>query len=254
MAERRCFGKELNYLRLLILVCTPALHPREAYVKTFYAKSINMKEITILIADDHSLVREAWRIVLNSQEQFNVIAEAATAAEAIELSKKYRPGLVIMDINLPDLSGIVATPVIRKYAPLTKILAVSSHTQPAYVKSIMHKGASGYITKNSPKKEMFEAITEVYNGNLYLCSEIKNILSTRLIDTEHSDQGINALTQREIEVIGFVKEGYSSKEIAFFLCISTKTVEVHRHNILRKLNLKNSSSLVNLVHTRQLQF
>lgn len=168
--------KGIYCLHLLTTIYNPALQTKEGITEQWLIpdKSINMKDITILIADDHNLVREAWRVVLNSEQKFRVIAEAGNAAQAIDLSKELRPNVVIMDINLPGLSGIDATPIIRKYSPGSKILAVSSHTQPAYVKRIMQKGALGYITKNSPKREMFEAITEVYSGNRYLCSESPN--------------------------------------------------------------------------------
>jgi two-component system invasion response regulator UvrY len=117
---------------------------------------------------------------------------------------------------------------------------------------MMQKGAMGYVTKNSSREEMFRAIVEVYNGKKYVCEEIKNILSEQVISGEDQQSGLNALSQREIEIISFIRRGYSSKEIADALNISVKTVEVHRYNILKKLNLKNAAALVNFINNSQL--
>ncbi|HEY2720130.1 MAG TPA: response regulator transcription factor [Chitinophagaceae bacterium] len=206
-----------------------------------------MDKITILIADDHKLVRQIWEFVLNNHGRFHVIAECASGEEAIEISREMRPNVVIMDINLPGISGVEATAQIRKFSPDSKIIAVSMHTQASYVKTIMKNGAMGYVTKNSPKEEIFKAILEVSSDRKYICEEIKNILSASLIDGENEQQGVNYLSQREIEIISFIKSGSSSKEIATELHLSVKTVEVHRYNILKKLNLKNAAALVNFI-------
>jgi DNA-binding NarL/FixJ family response regulator len=211
-----------------------------------------MEKITILIADDHTLVRETWSFILNSDRRFKVIAESGSGEEAIELAKNLHPDIVIMDINLPGMNGIEATEQIRKFAPGSKILGVSLHTQPTYARKMMQKGAMGYVTKNSSREEMFKAIIEVHSGKKYVCDEIKNILSEQVISGEDQQSGLNALSQREIEVISFIKKGYSSKEISDALQISVKTVEVHRYNILKKLNLKNAAALVNFINNSQL--
>lgn len=211
-----------------------------------------MEKITILIADDHTLVRETWTFILNNDPRFFVIAECGTGEEAIELAKNLRPAVVIMDINLPGMNGIEATQLIRKYSPSSKILGVTLHTQPTYARKMMQKGAVGYVTKNSPSEELFRAIVEVNEGKKYVCEEIKNIISEQVIGGEDQPSGVNALSQREIEIISFIRQGYSSKEIADSLAISVKTVEVHRYNILKKLNLKNAAALVNFINNSQL--
>jgi two-component system invasion response regulator UvrY len=213
-----------------------------------------MEKITILIADDHTLVRETWSFILNTDARFNVIAECGSGEEAVELAKQLRPNIVIMDINLPGINGIEATQQIRKFSPASKILGVSLHTQPTYARKMIQKGAMGYVTKNSSREEMFKAIIEVQNGRRYICDEIKNILSEQVINGEDKQTGLNALSQREIEIINFIKKGFSSKEIAESLDISVKTVEVHRYNVLKKLNLKNSAALVNYINNSQLEF
>jgi DNA-binding NarL/FixJ family response regulator len=209
-----------------------------------------MEKISILIVDDHKLVREIWSFILNNDPRFRVIAETSSGERSIELARELKPDIIIMDINLPDISGIDATQQIRKYYPGAKILAVSLHTQPSYAKAIMKKGAMGYVTKSSSKEEMFKAINEIYRGMKYICKEMKNNLSGSIINESSQPQGINALSLREIKIIDFIKKGDSSKEIAQELCISVKTVEVHRYNILRKLNLKNSASLVNFINSQ----
>ncbi|MDB5253481.1 MAG: hypothetical protein JWP27_2650 [Flaviaesturariibacter sp.] len=213
-----------------------------------------MDKITILIADDHTLVRETWSFILNTDPRFTVVAESGSGEEAVELAKKLRPMIVIMDINLPGMNGIEATQLIRKFSPGSKVLGVSLHTQPTYARKMMQKGAMGYVTKNSSREEMFKAIMEIQAGKKYICDEIKNILSEQVISGEDQNTGLNSLSQREIEIISFIKKGNSSKEIADALNISVKTVEVHRYNILKKLNLKNAAALVNFINNSQLDF
>lgn len=212
-----------------------------------------MEKITILIADDHTLVRETWSFILNTDERFKVVAECGSGEEAVELAKQLRPSIVIMDINLPGINGIEATQLIRKFSPASKILGVSLHTQPTYARKMIQKGAMGYVTKNSSREEMFRAIIEVQGGKRYICEEIKNILSDQVLSGEDQALGLNSLSQREIEIINFIKKGFSSKEIAETLDISVKTVEVHRYNILKKLNLKNAAALVNYINNSQLE-
>lgn len=206
-----------------------------------------MEKITILIADDHKLIRETWSFILNSDSRFDVIAQCSNGEEAVALSQQLRPKVVLLDINMTPMSGIEATEQIRKFSPASKIIGVSMHSQPAYVKKLLKLGAHGYVTKNSPQQEMFEAIVEVSKGNRFICSEVKTILSEQAFDDETSS-GANALSGRELEIIKQIKNGLSSKEIASELNIFLKTVEVHRHNILKKLNLKNSAALVNYIN------
>ena len=208
-----------------------------------------MSKINILIADDHKLIRETWSYILNSDARFQVIGECGDAQEAVELARTKRPHVVLMDINMTPFSGLEATQRIRKISPGSKVIGVSMHSQPAYAKKMLQMGARGYVTKNSAKEEMIKAILEVNHGNKYICDEIKNIISEQLLDEKEDSPNINALTEREMQIINFIKEGLSSKEIATSLNISLKTVEVHRHNILKKLKLKNSASLVNFINT-----
>jgi DNA-binding NarL/FixJ family response regulator len=153
-----------------------------------------------------------------------------------------------MDINILPISGFEATERIKKVSPNTKVIGVSMHSQPAYAKKMLQIGAKGYVTKNSSKEEMIKAILEVNDGSRYVCEEIKNNISELVLEENKDVPNVNALTEREIQIINLIKEGQSSKEIASTLNISLKTVEVHRHNVLKKLKLKNSASLVNFIN------
>jgi DNA-binding NarL/FixJ family response regulator len=208
-----------------------------------------MKKITILIVDDHKLIRETWSFILGSDPRFEVIADCGDPEEAIKIAREQSPNIILMDINMVPMSGFDATEQIRRFSTDTKIIGVSMHSQPAYARKMLQVGAHGYVTKNSSREEMVKAILEVEKGNKYICEEIKNIISEQLTDTEMDRPDIQSLTEREIQIIHFIKGGSSSKEIAAELEISLKTVEVHRHNILKKLRLKNSASLVNFINS-----
>lgn len=207
-----------------------------------------MEKINVLIADDHKLIRETWSYILNSDPRFQVIAECGDSEQAVEVTKVKRPHIVLMDINIMPISGFEATERIKKVSPSTKVIGVSMHSQPAYAKRMLQIGAKGYVTKNSSKEEMIKAILEVNEGSKYVCEEIKNNISELVLEENKDVPNVNALTEREIEIINLIKEGHSSKEIAATLNISLKTVEVHRHNVLKKLKLKNSASLVNFIN------
>ena len=124
------------------------------------------------------------------------------------------------------------------------------HSQPAYAKKMLRLGAKGYVTKNSPRQEMLEAIAEVSKNQVYVCQEVKNILSDQMLNGDQANPDINNLSDREMQIVRALKEGLSSKEIASELNISLKTVEVHRHNILKKLKLKNTVSLINFINSQ----
>ena len=208
-----------------------------------------MGKITVLIVDDHTLIRETWSFLLGRNENFEVIAEVGDGQKAIDIARDKRPNIVLLDINMTPLNGFDVLKMIRKQSPGSKVIAVSMHSQPAYAKKMLRMGAKGYITKNSPRQEMLDAIMDVYNGNTYICQEVKNILSDQMLNEEDTAAGLNQLSEREIEVINQIRDGLSSKESADRLAISIKTVEVHRHNILKKLKVKNTASLINYINS-----
>ena len=208
-----------------------------------------MSKITVMIVDDHTLIRETWSFLLGRNENFDVIAELGDGQKAIDIARDKRPQIVLLDINMAPLNGFDVLKMIRKLSPGSKVIAVSMHSQPAYAKKMLRLGAKGYVTKNSPKQEMLDAIAEVNRGNIYICQEVKNILSDQMLGEEDATAGLNHLSEREIEFINQIRDGLSSKEIADKLGISIKTVEVHRHNILKKLKVKNTASLINYINS-----
>jgi len=211
-----------------------------------------MEKITILLVDDHKLIRDSWSFILNSDPRFSVIGETNSGEEAIDIASKKKPDIVLMDVNMSPINGFDATKQIHKLSPDSRIIAVSMHTMPAYAKRMLQLGAMGYVTKNSSKEEMITAIVEVSNGNKYICDEVKAILAEQELD-ENADKGdLNDLSRRELDIIKLIKEGLSSREIALQLDISLKTVEVHRYNVLKKLKLKNTASLVNYINAKGL--
>jgi DNA-binding NarL/FixJ family response regulator len=202
--------------------------------------------------DDHKLIRDSWSFILNSDPRFLVIGETNSGDEAIEIAKNKRPQIVLMDVNMTPLNGFEATKLVRKYSPGSKVIGISMHSMPAYARRMLQMGAMGYVTKNSSKDEMIEAIIEVNSGKKYVCDEVKNILAHQELEQESDQPDMNMLSRREIEIVKLIKEGLSSKEVALRLDISLKTVEVHRYNILKKLNLRNTASLVNFINAQGL--
>ncbi len=211
-----------------------------------------MKQISIILVDDHKLIRDSWSFILNSDSRFTVVGETNNGEEAVEIVKNIKPDVILMDVNMAPVNGFDATRQIMKLSPGSKVIAVSMHTMPAYAKRMMQLGAMGYVTKNSSKDEMIKAILEVYEGRKYICEEVKNILAQKELEEEESPTDMNNLSRREIDIIKLIKEGLSSKEIASQLDISLKTVEVHRYNILKKLKLRNTAALVNFINVNGL--
>jgi DNA-binding NarL/FixJ family response regulator len=210
------------------------------------------KKITIIIFDDHNLVAEMWSELINSDERFQVVGICNDTTDAsIETVNTKRPDVVIMDINIQPTSGIDATKLVKKVSPGSKIIGVSMHNQPSFAKRMLKNGALGYVTKSSQKSEMFAAIQSVTEGKIFICKEIQENLAKQVFeDDETSD--ISKLSEREIDVLKHIKDGLSSKEIAEKLYLSARTVEVHRSNILKKLNLKNTASLLKFIHNSSL--
>ena len=207
-----------------------------------------------MIIDDHTLIRETWSSLLNTIPDFEVVAECGDGQLAIELAKNVRPDIVLLDINMEPINGFEVLKKIRKLSPASKIIGLSMRSEPAYAKKLLRLGAKGYVTKSSSRNEMLEAISEVNKGNIYICQELKNTLAGKITKEGDKDQGvnllqgINSLSARELQVLALLSAGGSSKDIAAELGIAVKTVEVHRHNILRKTNLKNTITLINYVN------
>lgn len=209
-----------------------------------------MEKISILLADDHQLIRETWKYILDADPRFTVVGSAENGEQAIEYAKNLRPQIILMDINMREMSGFEATKEIKKTSPGSKVIGVSMHSMPAYAKKMLSLGAFGYVTKNSSKNELLKTIIEVNEGKISICEEVKNIITNQEMDSDPPKQDINSLSKRELEVVQFIKKGMSSKEISGEISVSIKTVEVHRYNILKKLDLPNSAALVNFVNSQ----
>lgn len=213
-----------------------------------------MKKITIVVVDDHKLIREMWAQTFLHNDKVEVVGDCGEFDGAIEMIKLMRPDIVLLDINLQQASGMDAVPLIRKFSPGTHIIAVSMHSQLVYAKKMLQLGAKGYVTKNSSHLEIFKAIEEVMKGHIYVCTEIKDILSAQVMSADAAEPDLNSLSLREIDIIKLIKSGLSSKEIAGRLMLSIRTVEVHRHNILKKLKLNNTAALINYINNTELSF
>ena len=141
-----------------------------------------MNKISLVIVDDHALLRETWGFIMNSHPRFRVLGEFGRGEEAVEFCRLNKPDLAMMDINLPGvINGLEATVMIRKFSPTTKVIAVSLHNQPVFARKMIEAGAKGYITKNSSKEEMIRGLLEVANGGRYICDEIKENLSAEML-------------------------------------------------------------------------
>jgi len=211
-----------------------------------------MSKISVLLVDDHKLIRESWNLLLSSDDRFEIVGETSDVEQATAVAASRKPQVVLMDINMTPVNGFEATKQVLKQSPHSRVIGVSMHSMPAYARRMFQVGARGYVTKNSSKDELFQAIEEVVAGNKYICEEIKNILAHQELDEDSEYPDMNSLSKREIEVVSQIRQGFSSKEIAQRLEISFKTVEVHRYNILKKLKLKNTAALVNFINAQGL--
>ena len=217
-----------------------------------------MEKIRILIAEDHKLIRETWTFILNNDSRFIVVASCSDSSEAVEIAAIKNPEIVLMDINMMPLNGFEATAQIATVSPETKVIGLSFYSELLFVKKMFAAGAKGYITKNSGREEMYEAILAVHSGDLYVCEEIRkqgfDVHAVPVMDSSNigtlTDNSMGSLTNKEIQISQCIRQGLRSKDIAGRLSISIKTVEVHRHNILRKLQVRNSVSLVNVLNSK----
>jgi two-component system invasion response regulator UvrY len=203
-----------------------------------------MNKISIMLIDDHTLIRESWRFLLLTKENMEIVAECGDGRMAGELAKNKRPDVVLLDINMQPLDGFEVLKVIRKVSPLSKIIGLSMRSEPANVKKFLRLGAKGYVTKNSPCDELIYAIEEVNKGNTYICAEVKALLVPKTVGGDGTAPDLRSLSDSELKVLSLLCGGESSKDIAVKFDIAVKTVEVHRHNILKKLKVKNTIALI----------
>jgi DNA-binding NarL/FixJ family response regulator len=205
-------------------------------------------KITIMIVEDHLMVSESWTLFLSQENNFQIIALCKSGEEAVAMTEKVKPDIILMDISLPGINGIEATKIICSNAPTIRVIGISLYTHISYAKQMMRNGAAGYLTKTSELSEMLSAIETVYKGKMYLCKELQTEIVSSSFTPNSTESKIALLTEREIEVIHFIRQGFFSREIAVALGITVKTVNAHRSKILKKLELKNAAELVQFIH------
>ena len=204
---------------------------------------------TILIVDDHPLVREGLKSILRPAAEYEVIGQAGRARDALHLVKNLQPDLVLLDLSLPDKSGLEICREIRNISPSTRILIVSMHSKVDYIVKAFQAGATGYMTKESATERLLKGVELVLNGEYFMDGAVSHTVVKELMQTPEkemkiADAGYETLTSREQEVMMLLAEGSSAKEAAGKLFISPKTVENHRTNIMSKLGLHSTLELV----------
>ncbi|MBP1990780.1 response regulator transcription factor [Paenibacillus eucommiae] len=204
--------------------------------------------ITILIVDDHALVRSGLLTLLSDKEHMEVVGEAAEGDEAIAKAMALKPDVVLMDLSMPHgKDGLTATSELKKLLPDTSILILTMHDDDEYLFRAIHSGASGYVLKNAPHEELITAIQTIADGNAYLYpTATKRLMNEYLEKLKHGENAstYDSLSDREKEVLAWIAKGYGNKEIAELLVISVKTVETHKSNLMEKLGLKTRPELV----------
>jgi DNA-binding NarL/FixJ family response regulator len=200
----------------------------------------------LLLADDHDMVREALRRVIDGRNDMTVVAEARDGREAVALTKEHRPDVAVMDLSMPGLSGEEATRQIVESCPETRVLALSMHDDWGRVRAALQGGALGYVVKSAGFHELVDAIHAIAAGHGYLSPAVAHHVVDAVGDREQQRNPLASLTEREREVLVLIAEGLSSKEIAFRLGHSPKTTEAHRASLMRKLGVHKTSALVRI--------
>jgi DNA-binding NarL/FixJ family response regulator len=206
-----------------------------------------MKRITVLLAEDHTIVREGFRKMLELEDDLEIVGEAQDGRQAVALTKKFRPEVVLMDIAMPLLNGLEATRQVLKSVPTTKVLMLSAHSDDAYVTNATESGAVGFLLKQTSAHEVCRAIREVHAGKTFFSPSIskrQGRLNPQSIDRVGTLKKKNAeLTSREMEVLQLIAEGKANKETASELGIGLKTVEKHREHLMEKLDIHDTAGL-----------
>ena len=206
-----------------------------------------MPKIRCLLVDDHTLFRQGVRRLLESESDFEIVGEAPDAGDAVEKARDLRPDVVLMDIGMPGLSSFEATRNIKKTRPETKVLYLTMYEDEDYLLQCLEVGAAGYVLKDTPALQLVSAVRDVYRGGKYLSSQVLGKLvedfRARVRDTRLQPR-MSTLTPREREILKLLAEGNSVKEIAVLLGLSVKTVEAHKFNLMRKLDIHNKAQLV----------
>lgn len=206
-----------------------------------------MSPLRILLVDDHLLVRAGIRSLLEGIEGASIVAEANNGREAVALAKLHQPDLAVMDITMKELNGIDATAQIRLESPSTRVLILSMHSTEEFVTRAIKAGAQGYLVKDSAPEELKTAVEAVMRGEVYLSPRVSRHVINSLLQAaggERRESSLDALTGRQREILQMIAEGKSTKEIAFVLDVSVKTVETHRAALMERLGIRDVAGLV----------
>ncbi len=206
-----------------------------------------MKSIHILLAEDHRIVRDGLRMLLQSEPDFVVVAEAENGHEAVERAKETQPDLAILDISMPDLSGLEATRLIKTASPQTQVLILTMHESEEYFFHALQAGASGYVLKKAATQDLIDAARAVARGEAFLYPSVAKKLITdyvRRVQLGTEGSGYSSLSDREHEILLLLAQGLSNQEIAGRLSISQSTLQTHRAHILEKLGLRTTADLI----------
>jgi DNA-binding NarL/FixJ family response regulator len=206
-----------------------------------------MKQISVLLAEDHTIVRQGLRLLVEADGDIGIVGEAKTGREAVQMTRDLHPEVVVMDIAMPLLNGLEATRQILKAFPGTKILILSAHSDPEYIEQVVKTGASGYLVKQSSGDVLAKAIRELHNGKTFfapsIAKRLKNEFQKTTDGTGLQKKSGAQLTSREAELLQLIAEGHANKQIASELSISIKTVEKHRQHLMEKLNIHDIAGL-----------
>lgn len=200
------------------------------------------KKIRVLLADDHALVRQGFRLILSAQPDIEIVGEAGNGRETLELAEKLHPDVVVMDVAMPEMNGIEATRRLTALSPRTRVLALSMHKDSVYVREILRAGARGYLLKDAIDRDLVAAVRAVAAGEGYLSPAVSEAVLSDY--RRHVNDPLDLLTSREREVLQLIAEGKTNKEIASILNLSVYTVDAHRGRIMEKLNVHSVSELV----------
>lgn len=204
-----------------------------------------MNKTRVLLVDDHRIIREGLRALLEQQPDFEILGEAGDGRSAVRMVREHKPDVVILDVAMPDLNGIEACRQIVSENPYTRVLALSMHSGKKFVSEMLAAGASGYLLKDSAVEELVQALKTVVSNKIYLSPQIAGIVVEDYVQfmDRGADNKISKLTAREREILQLIAEGNSTKEIAATLNLSVKTIESHRRQIMEKLELYNVAEL-----------
>lgn len=202
---------------------------------------------TIVLAEDHQIVRESLRLMLETQSDIQVVGETGNGLEARQLTEKHKPDVLISDMMMPGLSGLEVARAAKRVSPATKVIVLSMHDAESYVVEALNAGATGYVLKKGSSRELIFAIRQVLAGNLYLSPSLNERAIHAYMERAHEARGgdpYDSLTEREREILQLAAEGLNNPQVAERLSLSARTVEMHRRNLMKKLGLKSQTELV----------